>query len=145
PEGVDERPQVVGEEVEVVGVFGRGMVAPAVAAQVGGGGVPAHGGQTVEDLGEVLLGAGEAVHQQEVTFAIPGLGHLDGDLAGRHGPDLHQPPPPPAMPFRSATWSAGGAFTCTGTPKSNTSRVNVSEPAAPGVDAATLDLLRSMV
>ena len=54
-----------------------GLAARAVAALVGGDRVPAELGQRVELVGEVLLGAGEAVDEEQRPPAGAGLG--DGE------------------------------------------------------------------
>src|SRR5947209_14934434 len=100
-------------------------------------------GQPVEYLPEVLLRAREPVHQQKGTPTGARFADGDGKTAGIDRALLHQRPPVKAL--RSTTWSAGGTTACTGTPKSNSSSVNVTEPGTPGVDAATFDLLRSTV
>src|SRR4051794_37730409 len=100
-------------------------------------------GQPVDGLDEIVLGAREAVQQQRVQVVRgSGLGDLE-DQTGRLDPaQLHQRPPVSAL--RSTTWSAGGSVTCTGTPKSNRSRVNVTDPGR-GVVVETFVLLRSTV
>src|SRR5207248_11711010 len=143
-EGVGQRPQVVGEQVEVVGVLGRRLLAVAMAAQVGGYRVPPGISETVDGLGEVVLGTGEPVHQQHPPLAGAALAYLDGNTAGVDGAHIHQRPPLlPVRAPRSTTWPAGGTTACTGTPKSNRSIVNVTLAGAPGVEAAVFDLLRS--
>ncbi len=62
-----------------------GWVLAAVAPLVGGHRVPAPLGQRVEVVGEVLLGAGEAVHQEQRASAGAGLGHGERDGAAEAG------------------------------------------------------------
>ena len=78
-EGVEQPEQVGGEGLEGVGRLVVRLGAGAVAPLVGGHRVPAQLGQRVEVVGEVLLGAGEAVHEEQRAPAGAGLGHGERD------------------------------------------------------------------
>src|SRR5205807_8704605 len=61
--------QVGRDDLERVARLVTGMIARPVTAQVGGHRVPTALGQGLEEVGEVLLGPREAVHQQDRTTA----------------------------------------------------------------------------
>ena len=101
PEGVGHGQDVVGHRGQrVVERVGR-MAAGPVAAMVEGDGVEAEGGQTIEPGGEVLLGAGEAVDDEEGTAAAPRLG--DGEPETGHLEPALDHPKSPASPPTSVT------------------------------------------
>src|SRR5207248_2369844 len=104
PEGIGQRPYIAGEDVEAVGVFRIRLRAVAVAAQVGGRRVPAGVGQPVDSLDKVVLGAGEAVHQQHAASVRgTGFGDFEGETARVDPAQLHHLPPAPVNSLRSTT------------------------------------------
>ena len=98
---VHEPPQVVGEQLEAVGVLGCRLGSAAVATQVGGNCVPAGVGEAVEHLPEVLLRTGEPVHQQQVALTRARFADRNRQTASLDRALLHQRPP--VMALRSTT------------------------------------------
>src|SRR4051794_28893465 len=99
---------------------------------VGSDGMEAELGQLVEPLGEILLGPGEPVEEQQRHAAGAGFGHAQVQAPNGQRMGLHPPPPRAAGSFRSPTWSAGGTSMCTGWPRSYSSRVAITESGPSG-------------
>ena len=73
-EGVDQVDEVGGEGRQRVGRLVAGLRAASVAAQVGGDDVPTLVCQPPDVIGEVLLGTGEAVDEEQRPATSPALG-----------------------------------------------------------------------
>ena len=124
-EHVEQAEEVGREGLERVRPLVRGMAALAVAALVRGDDVPAELGERVEPLGEVLLGPGEAVEQEERPPARAGLGDRQADgpavtdeIDGPLDHDAWASPSPkiPSPSVRDRTSSGDGTSMSTGWP-----------------------------
>ena len=125
-EGVRQDGQVGRQHAEAVGGLVVGRLTLAVAPQVGRHRPPPALGQWVEPVGEVLLGAAVAMHEHESSRrSRAGLRHRQRDVTDADPAGLHQAPLLARCNSapRSVTWSGGGTFTTTGTPKSYSSMV----------------------